>query len=260
VGILNAPDPSFDPSNDIKLAQCYTSKNHASKKKANKLNIQRMLGLTIDEKAPVFFWPSRLDPIQKGCQLLADIFYKVISTYWEDNLQIIFVANGEYQTVFRDIVNLHNFQKRVAVCDFNESLEHMAYGASDFILMPSSFEPCGLPQMIGPIYGSLPVAHDTGGIHDTVTHLEVKKNTGNGFLFKTFDSNGLFWAITEAMRFYHLPKIVRNRQIRRIMKQSSKTFNHNVTAKHYIDLYEKILDRPLIQENHYKQQVAVSLT
>lgn len=260
VGILNAPDPSFDPSNDIKLAQCYTSKNHASRKKANKLNIQRMLGITIDEKAPIFFWPSRLDPIQKGCQLLADIFYKVISIYWKDNLQVIFVANGEYQTVFRDIVNLHNFQKRVAVCDFNENLEHMAYGASDFILMPSSFEPCGLPQMIGPIYGSLPVAHDTGGIHDTVTHLDVKKNTGNGFLFETFDSNGLFWAITEAMRFYHLPKIVRNRQIRRIMKQSTKTFNHNVTAKHYIDLYEKILDRPLIQENHYKQQMAVSVT
>ena len=67
-----------------------------------------------------------------------------------------------------------------------------AYGASDFILMPSRFEPCGLPQMIAPIYGSLPVAFDTGGIHDTIIHLDVDNNTGNGFLFKFFDSIVVF--------------------------------------------------------------------
>ena len=253
MGILNAPDPAFNPNDDIKLAQCYSPKNHSPKKQANKLNIQRKLGLIIDKNAPIFFWPSRLDPVQKGCQLLAGIFYKVMSTYWEDNLQVIFVANGEYQPIFRDIVNLHKFQKRVAVCDFNENLEHMAYGASDFVLMPSSFEPCGLPQMIGPIYGSLPVAHDTGGIHDTVRHLDVGNNIGNGFLFETFDSNGLFWAIGEAMRFYHLPRAVRTRQIRRIMIHSLKTFNHNVTAKHYINLYEKMLNRPLVKEDPYEE-------
>ena len=78
------------------------------------------------------------------------------------------MANGEYQRVFQDIVNQHQFHKRVAICDFSEQMEHLAYAASDFILMPSRFEPCGLPQMIAPIYGSLPVAHDTGGIHDTI--------------------------------------------------------------------------------------------
>jgi glycogen synthase len=83
------------------------------------------------------------------------------------NLQVVFVANGDYQQTFRDIVNQHGFHSRVAVCDFNERLEHLAYAAADFILMPSLFEPCGLPQMIAPIYGALPVAHDTGGIHDT---------------------------------------------------------------------------------------------
>ena len=127
-------------------------------------------------------------------------------SYWDQNLQIVFVANGDYQMIFRDIVNHHNFHKRVAIYDFSNSLEHLAYGASDFILMPSSFEPCGLPQMIAPIYGTLPVAHDTGGIHDTVTDLNVKENTGNGFLFKNFDPNGLLWAIRQAMSFYNLPR------------------------------------------------------
>jgi starch synthase/alpha-amylase len=184
--------------------------------------------------------------VQKGCQLLADIFYKMLSTYWDQNLQVIFVAHGDYQQVFRNIVEFHRIKQRVAICDFDFKLEHMAYAASDFILMPSSFEPCGLPQMIAPIYGSLSIAHDTGGIHDTIVHLDVEKNQGNGFLFKHFDSNGLFWAIEQAMNFYNLPARQKSKQIQRIMKESIAAFNHANTARRYIELYEKMLQRPLI--------------
>jgi starch synthase/alpha-amylase len=159
------------------------------------------------------------------------------------------VANGDYQMVFRDIVNHHKFQKRVAIYDFSNELERLCYGAADFILMPSSFEPCGLPQMIAPIYGALPVAHDTGGIHDTITHLDVDKNSGNGFLFENFDSNGLFWAIQQAMKFYQRPANVKALQIERIMKESAVTFTHDNTAREYIALYEKMLQRPLVTDN-----------
>jgi starch synthase/alpha-amylase len=245
-GILNAPDPAFKPGSDKDLKATYTPESHVKGKRENKRFMQRNLGLIEDPEAPLFFWPSRLDPAQKGCQLLADIFYAVISTYWQDNLQVVFVANGEYQGVFRDIVNQHKFQKRVAVCNFNVQLEHLAYGAADFILMPSLFEPCGLPQMIAPIYGALPVAHDTGGIHDTVEHLNVDNNRGNGFLFKTYDSAGLYWAIQQAMGFYRLPLEIRKRQIQRIMKESATTFTHAVTARNYIKLYETMLQRPLV--------------
>ena len=248
-GILNAPDPSFDPASDKDLAYKYVPDNHVKGKRKNKRYLQYKLGLIQDDHAPIFFWPSRLDPIQKGCQLLADIFYKVVSNYWNQNLQIVFVANGDYQLAFRNIVNFHGFQKRVAIYDFSNELEHLAYGAADFILMPSSFEPCGLPQMIAPIYGTLPVAHDTGGIHDTITHLDVDNNSGNGFLFKTFDSGGLFWAIKQAMVFYNLPPNVKEKQIRRIMTESRATFTHANTARQYIELYEKMLKRPLITKN-----------
>ncbi len=246
VGILNAPDPAFNPTEDQVLPVPYGQADHFKAKQQNKLALQKMLGLITDKQAPVFFWPHRLDPIQKGCQLLAEIFYAVISKYWEQNLQVVFVANGDYQRVFRDIVNHHQFHGRVAVCDFNEKLEHLGYGASDFVLMPSLFEPCGLPQMIAPIYGALPVAHDTGGIHDTITHLDVKNNIGNGFLFETYDAGGLFWGIDQAMAFYSLTPRVKQKQIKRIMKQSLDTFNHSVNARQYIDLYEKMLERPLI--------------
>jgi starch synthase len=251
VGILNAPDPSYHPSVDEVQPRMYSAVNHVLGKKTNKRIFQKNLGLIRDARAPLFFWPSRLDPVQKGCQLLADILYDVVSRYWKENLEIVFVADGEFQRHFKDIVRYHNLSDRVAICGFNDRLARQAYGASDFVLMPSSFEPCGLPQMIGPIYGTLPVAHDTGGIHDTVVHLDVSKNTGNGFLFKTYDSGGLSWAVDQAMTFYRLPSNQKKRQIRRIMTESAATFNHQVTAQKYIDIYEKMLRRPLV----YRQNI-----
>jgi starch synthase len=248
-GILNAPDPAFDPQTDRDLKVSFGPDTHLEAKKENKRFLQRNLGLIQDPLAPLFFWPSRLDPVQKGCQLLAEIFYKVISGYWKQNLEVVFVADGPYQSVFQDIVSQHQFNKRVAICDFNEQLEHLAYAASDFILMPSLYEPCGLPQMIAPIYGSLPVAHDTGGIHDTITHMDVDRNTGNGFLFEDFDAPGLLWAIEQAMNFYSLPSETKAQQITRVMRTSAAEFTHDRTARAYTELYEKMLNRPLIPKS-----------
>ncbi len=246
VGVLNAPDSSFNPVKDKDLAYKYSAEGHVEGKKENKRCLQKSLRLFPNVGAPIFFWPSRLDPNQKGCQLLAEILYHVISFYYEWNLQVIFVANGEFKKHFEEIVRFHGLGDRVAICNFDERLARCAYGASDFVLMPSRFEPCGLPQMIGPIYGSLPVAHDTGGIHDTVVPLDVERNVGNGFLFETYDSGGLLWAIQQAMSFYGLSPVVREQQIKRIMTQSAVSFNHSVSARQYIDLYEKMLKRPLI--------------
>ena len=248
-GILNAPDPSFSPQHDPCLATVYGPENHPTGKRDNKIQLQKILGLMADPAAPIFLWPSRLDPIQKGCQLLADIFYEVVSRYWHEGLQIVFVADGDFQGHFRDMVRFHQFQQRVAVCDFSEHMEHLAYAGADFVLMPSRFEPCGLPQMIGPIYGALPVCHDTGGIHDTIIHLNIEAHTGNGFLFETYDSGGLLWAMGEAMNFFGRPPAVKFHEIERIMRQSAEQFNHDVCARRYIDLYEKMLHRPLIQRN-----------
>ncbi|MDA8141721.1 MAG: glycogen/starch synthase [Desulfobacteraceae bacterium] len=245
-GVLNAPDPGFNPAKDGLLTKTYGPDKHRASKRHNKRALQKLLGLVEDEKAPMFLWPSRLDPVQKGCQLLADIFYHLVSKYWSKNLQVVFVADGPYQHVFRNIVNHHQFHERVAVCDFSEHLEHLAYGASDFILMPSLFEPCGLPQMIAQIYGALPVAHNTGGIYDTVLPLDPSRDAGSGFLFDIYDSNGLMWAIDQAMEYYALPAEVKERQVARIMRQALETFTHAVNARSYIDLYEKMLERPLL--------------
>lgn len=245
-GILNAPEPDFNPAVDERIRYNYGPKNHRKKKRENKRYLQEILDLDQNPDVPLFFWPSRLDPVQKGCQLLADTLYDMVSTYWESGLQVVFVASGSYEKHFHDIVRFHGFGRRVAVCGFNETLSHQAFAAADFILMPSSFEPCGLPQMIGAIYGSLPIVFDTGGLHDTVQELNVDTNIGNGFPFKVHDAGGLKWAIHQAMAFFSLNPDIKERQIRRIMIDSVLAFNHSRCAESYIDLYGKMLKRPFL--------------
>jgi ADP-glucose type glycogen/starch synthase len=247
-GILNSPDASCDPETDECLIERYSAENHYDAKRSNKIYLQERMGLDVNPDAPIFFWPSRLDPIQKGCQLVAEVLYSTIDKYWHENLQVVFVANGVYQQVFHDIVYHHDLYKRVAVCDFDEGLSHIGFAASDFMLMPSLFEPCGLPQMTSSIYGSLPIAHDTGGLRDTISNVDVEANSGNGFLFETYDSGGLAWAIDRAMDFYRLDVHSRSTQIGRIMQESKERFNHAVTAQAYIDIYQQMLHRPLVDE------------
>ncbi len=248
VGILNAPDASFNPETDPLIAQRYTPQTHRTGKRANKQALQEVLGLRVDPDVPLFFWPSRLDPVQKGCQLVAEILYRMISTYWDDGLQLAVVANGAFQRHFHDIVHQHDFYGRVAICDFDERMSHLGFAASDFMLMPSRFEPCGLPQMVGAIYGSLPVVHDTGGLHDTVRHLDAAAGTGNGFVFESYDSEGLMWGVEQAMAFFGQPRPAREAQVSRIMGEGLATFNHAVCAQSYIDIYEHMLNRPLVRD------------
>ncbi|NLX52300.1 MAG: glycosyltransferase [Deltaproteobacteria bacterium] len=246
-GILNSPDASFNPATDASLPRPYGPSDWATGKAANKRHLQKRLGLLEEERAPLFFWPSRLDRIQKGSPLMTHILYDVVSRYWQMPLEIVFVANGEFQPYLRQIAQQFHLAGRVAVCDFDEDLARLAYAASDFVLMPSAFEPCGLPQMIAPLYGSVPVVRNTGGLHDTIRPLNAAAGAGNGIVFETYDPQGLLWAIDQAVAYYGLPSEVRNEQTTRIMSESLTCFNHAVTAARYIDLYEKMLNRPFLQ-------------
>ena len=245
-GILNAPDPNNSPVTDDALPRKYGAADHVEGKLAAKRKLQEELGLDRDDNATILFWPSRLDPVQKGCSLLSDILYSIVDRYWSRDLQVAIVANGTYQGVFRDIVGFHGIHGRVAVSDFNEDLSRLAYAGSDFVLMPSLFEPCGLPQMVGALYGSLPIVRDTGGLHDCVQMLDVASSTGNGVVFRDYDANALSWAVDRAMDFMAQPPSIRAAQISRIMNDAARRFNHKVCAKAYIDMYERMLKRPLV--------------
>jgi ADP-glucose type glycogen/starch synthase len=258
-GILNAPDASDDPETDPLIKMKYTSDNHREAKRINKMSFQRKMGLEENPDVPIFFWPSRLDPAQKGPQLLTHILFRFLSRYWKEKAQIAVVASGAYQKPFYDILKHHELYGRLAICDFNQGLSKLGFAASDFTLVPSLFEPCGLPQMVGQLYGSLPIVHDTGGLHDTVEHLDINNNTGNGFSFKIYDSRGLDWAMDQAMAFHKRPPDERERQIKRIMDEGKKRFTHDACAQRYISIYEKMLDRPLVKavEDHAEKEITV---
>ena len=134
------------------------------------------------------------------------------------------------------------------MCDFDEKLSRLGFAASDFMLMPSRFEPCGLPQMISQYYGSLPVARNTGGLKDTVFQLSEDGVYGNGFTFDNYDDGGLMWGIDEAMRFYAKPEAFRSQVVSRVMQEARSRFNYDVTAQEYIKIYESMLARPLVDK------------
>jgi len=248
-GILNAPDESFDPATDPLLEHHFNHDNFIEGKAKNKRLLQETCGLNIDPSAPILFWPSRLDPMQKGCQLLADIMYRTVEDYADIGLQIAIIASGSFSQYFQEIVDMHNLQNRVAVVPFREKYSRLGYAGSDFMLMPSRFEPCGLPQMVAPIYGTLPIVHDTGGIHDTIDHMHHDGRLGNGFRFQHYSADGLRWGIDEAIKFWKGDQETKNSAIHRIMSECKDRFNHATTAAAYINQYEAMLGNNVVKHD-----------
>ena len=242
-GILNGLADTFSPELDPYLVQPYRSEDHSDAKQANKRALQLELGLELNPSAPLLFWPSRLDPVQKGCGLLADILGNLLREHWNDGLQIAFVADGPFETEFRQIAESQGFGRRIGLAPFSERLSRIGYAASDFTLMPSAYEPCGLSQMIALRYGSLPIVHATGGLRDTVSHVQPGTGLGNGFRFDIHDAAGLRWAIGEALDFFRLPEITRATTIARVMNESKGAFASGSMIDSYRNLYDGLRSR-----------------
>jgi starch synthase len=242
VGIPIPVGPDCGP---LSVKEKYDFQNPKSGKLANKKILQSLCGLDQNDAAPLFFWPSRLDAHQKGCHLLTEILYETVDRFWGDNLQVIVVANGVFRRHFDEIVRTHNLARRVAVRPYRKELSKIAYAASDFIFFPSLYEPCPLAAMTGLLYGALPLAHDTGGLHDIVKPLCIDRDEGNGFLFQIYGTHGLSRTIEQAMSFYRLPQDKRIDQIRRIMKDSATAFNIDEIVRKYVGTYERMLERPI---------------
>lgn len=240
-GILNSLPDSRSPSNDRFIVRRFDADTHAEGKAENKAELQRILGFEENPEAPLLFWPSRLDPVQKGCQLLAEILHQVVTDYRDIGLQMVFVADGPFVRHFEEIVEIHGLHRRVAIRKFHEPFSRLGYAASDFILMPSSFEPCGLAQMIGMRYGSLPIVHATGGLRDTVTQLDPENDKGNGFLFEVHNAEGLRWAIDQAIDFHRLPEHVKQRNIRRVMTKAKGAFVPDNMTNKYLSMYQSLI-------------------
>ena len=238
-----APDASFDPADDRALMRPYGPETHQPAKLFNKLHLQETLNLCMDSKAPVCFWPTRLNGSRPGCRLMADALAAILDRYREQRLQIVFVADGDFQEPLRAAIHRLQATQRAAVCDFDARRYRLAYGGSDFLLMPLYRDPVALPCKIGQRYGSLPVAYDGGAIHDCVTHLDAAADRGSGFLFRDFNRQGFMWAMDQAMAFYRQPAGQRAHQIRRIMADSRVKFNTDAWVQQIIDGYALVREK-----------------
>ncbi len=119
---------------------------------------------------------------------------------------------------------------------YNEELAHLIYAGADMIVIPSTFEPCGLTQMIAMKYGTLPIVRNTGGLADTVFDADYAHrpyHERNGYLFNDCDRNGLESAMHRAIgRWYWFPQYFRELMINGMRYDYS--WNYNASKLHAI--------------------------
>jgi starch synthase len=175
---------------------------------------------------------------------MADTLAVILDRYREQRLQVVFIADGDFQEQIRGMIDRLHATDRAAVCDFDARRYRLAYAGADFVLMPLCLDPCALPCRIGQRYGALPIAFNAGAIRDCVAHLDAESNRGTGFLFEHFDAGGFLWAIDQAMAFYRRPRDIRSSQVQRIMTESLARFDAGETARRSIGLYARVLGCP----------------
>lgn len=188
VGILNGIDYTvFNPKTDKTIFKNFDVKTIKNKEE-NKKKILEKFGLKYNPDRPLIGLISRLVP-QKGIDLIRQV---------ENDLKnlpadFIFLGSGssDYENLFIWLSN--NSSNIRTYVGYKGDLANQIYAGSDFFLMPSKFEPCGLSQLIAMRYGSLPIVRATGGLDNTVVGYPLDNSTG----FKFWDYSG--WAMKEAI-------------------------------------------------------------
>ncbi len=234
-GILNGIDYKYyDPENDPAIVCRYGVGDQEAGKAANKLDLQRKLGLPERADVPMISVISRLAS-HKGLDLVADIAQRMLY----DDVQFVVLGRGEarYESFFSSLQERYPDKMR-ALIEYDRDLSKRIYAATDIFVMPSKSEPCGLSQMIASRYGAVPVVRETGGLYDSIKgyweHDGVLE--GNGFTFANYSSEELLDRIYAAATVWH-DQEKRKNLVNRVM---SVDFSWGVSAEKYLALYEGI--------------------
>jgi starch synthase len=229
-GILNGLDHNvWNPAIDGFIVRKYSADDVTEGKSANKAELQKELGLDVREDVPLFGFVGRLSH-QKG----TDLILETLSDMMRMEIQVVFLGVGEsrYQEQLRQMALLYP-KKAAAGFDFNEPLGHRIYAGSDFFLMPSRFEPCGLSQMVSLYYGTIPVVFKTGGLADTVKPFGPLNPNGNGLVFTQYAREDFGAAIKKAVHiFERKDKLYCSRQ-----NALRSDFSWEQSARHYQEIY-----------------------
>ncbi len=231
IGILNGVDgDEWNPVSDPYLKHSYCATDMGGKK-ANKLELQREFGLPVDAAVPLFGTIGRLAE-QKGVEILLGALEEMLAT----QMQFVAVGSGAptFQRAYQDLACRHPSQVAVRI-GFDEGLSHRIEAGCDFFLMPSRFEPCGLNQMYGLRYGTIPIVRATGGLDDTVVDTREDAQRANGIKFTEYSPTALAKAIRKAMALFAEPGLLQR------FRHNGMTadFSWNRTVAEYIRAYER---------------------
>jgi starch synthase len=230
VGILNGIDTQeFNPAKDKALTTKYDSDNLEAKYQ-NKKEFLRQHGLK-DPRKPLFVMVSRLVE-QKGVELLLETLHQLL----EMRMNLFILGEGvlEYEKRFEAMAQEYeNFTFQRA---YDEKLSRQVYAAADFLLMPSLFEPCGLNQFIAMRYGAVPLVHNVGGLHDSVSE-DQSLGCGSGFVFDNFCAEEFLACVERAFAAKKQSKKFKEM----VQKNMDCDFSFASSAKEYLRLYESLL-------------------
>jgi starch synthase len=237
-GILNAVDAAvWSPTTDSLIPHRFDPRNMTGKA-LNKASLQVQCGLHVEADAPLFAMVSRLTD-QKGLSLLLGAVDEIVAP----GGQLLVLGSGDpyFEEAFSRVAQEHPGKVAVRL-GYDESFAHQVFAGSDVTLVPSRYEPCGLTQMYGLKYGSLPLVRRVGGLADTVidTDLETLDNrSANGFVFDRFDETDFRRAVRRAFGLYHRP--AEWNRVRQTGMRSA--FDWKDSALRYFHLYQELIPK-----------------
>lgn len=234
-GIINGIDAAvWDPRTDHYIAT-HLEKDAAAFKKSNKAILNQRFRL--DLNLPLITFIGRLVG-EKGADLLPDLISRVLNS----GMQVAFAILGTGQPNLHEVFRQMTYRypgKFDAILEYNEGLAHQLYAGSDYLIMPSRIEPCGLNQMYAMRYGTLPIVRSVGGLRDTVPDIGEPDGSGRGIRFDHFNLDDGFMAVYRAAEFFYNHKKNFETVRERIMKVD---FSWERSAREYMNLYQEMTE------------------
>ena len=240
-GILNGVDYiTWNPETDAFISPNNFSASKMANKKKVKKDLQKEFGLPLDENIPVFGMVTRLVS-QKG---IVELCYPTIGSLYnicnDFKLQFVILASGdkwceeELKILTSQLPNLKIW------IGYNDRIAHIIEAGSDFFLMPSKYEPCGLNQMYSMRYGTIPIVRNTGGLADSVENYNEETGEGTGFVLNDLTPLSIYNTVGWALSIWYNKKKDINNIKKRGMK---KDFSWTKSADEYIKLYNDLYNR-----------------
>lgn len=233
-GILNGIDTQlWNPSQDLIIPERYSVDNVLIGKQKNKEALVKKTGLASISK-PIFGMAVRLAE-QKGIKMLSQCIEPILNT-----MQAQFVIMGQGDSWAQDYFSSlpYRYPGQIAVkIGFEPDMEHLMDAGSDFSLVPSIYEPCGLKQMVSQTYGALPIARATGGLDDTVSNYNEYYGVGTGFKFRDISPQALYNTIGWANATY-FDRPAHIRFMRHLAMRQD--YSWSKSSQDYKQLYQKM--------------------